>query len=156
MRARSFSEYLPQLALSALVPLVMLIFIFPLDPLSGVVLLLTAPLIPLFMVLIGSLARHLTQRQWATLSRMSAHFLDVLQGLTTLKLFGRSRRQIAVIARIGDQWRQTTLGVLRVAFLSALALELLSIPMYIMAAFLALAVTLAPMAAAAALRISLS
>jgi ATP-binding cassette subfamily C protein CydD len=121
-----FSEYLPQLALSALVPLVMLIFIFPLDPLSGVVLLLTAPLIPLFMVLIGSLARHLTQRQWATLSRMSAHFLDVLQGLTTLKLFGRSRRQIAVIARIGDQWRQTTLGVLRVAFLSALALELLS------------------------------
>ncbi len=121
-----FSQYLPQLALAALVPLAFLAFIFPLDTLTAVVLLVTAPLIPFFMIMIGALARHLTRRQWATLSRMSAHFLDVLQGLTTLKLFGRSRKQIAVIARISDRWRVTTLGVLRVAFLSALALELLA------------------------------
>lgn len=121
-----FRDYLPALALAALVPLTFLVFILPLEPLSGLVLLLTAPLIPFFMVLIGALARGVTRRQWQTLSRMSAHFLDALQGLTTLKLFGRSRRQVEVIAYISDRWRVTTLGVLRVAFLSALALELIA------------------------------
>ena len=121
-----FREYLPQVALAALVPLTVLIFVFPLDWLSGLVLLLTAPLIPVFMALIGNRADALTKRQWTSLSRMSAHFLDVLQGLTTLKLFGRSREQVATIARISDQYRQTTMGVLRVAFLSALVLELVA------------------------------
>jgi ATP-binding cassette subfamily C protein CydCD len=121
-----FSQYLPQLALAALVPLTLLAFIFPLDWLSGLVLLLTAPLIPLFMVLIGSLAEALTRRQWQSLSRMSAYFLDVLQGLTTLKIFGRSRAQAKVIAQVSERYRQTTLGVLRVAFLSALALEMIA------------------------------
>ena len=121
-----FSQYLPQLALAALTPLVMLAFIAPLDPLSGLVLCVTAPLIPLFMALIGRMADAVTRRQWGLLSVMSAHFLDVLQGLTTLKLFGRSRAQIDMIAQISDRFRQTTLGVLRVAFLSALALEMLS------------------------------
>lgn len=121
-----FREYLPQLFLSALVPLTFLVFVFPVEPLTGVVLLVTAPLIPFFMILIGRLASHLTGQQWHILSRMSAHFLDVLQGLTTLKLFGRSRKQVEVIAGISDRWRVTTLGVLRVAFLSALTLELLS------------------------------
>ncbi|MCX7707500.1 MAG: ABC transporter transmembrane domain-containing protein, partial [Anaerolineae bacterium] len=119
-----FSQYLPQVALAAIVPLAFLVVVFPRDPLSGVVLLLTAPLIPLFMVLIGSVADALTRRQWNALSRMSAHFLDVLQGLTTLKLFGRSREQIAIIRRITDQHRDATLRVLRVAFLSALVLEM--------------------------------
>jgi ATP-binding cassette subfamily C protein CydD len=121
-----FSQYLPQLALAALVPLTVLIFMFPLDLLSGLVLLLTAPLIPVFMILIGNLAEALTRRQWAALSRMSAHFLDVLQGLTTLKLLGRSRDQIGTIARISERFRQTTLGVLRVAFLSALVMEMVA------------------------------
>jgi ATP-binding cassette, subfamily C, bacterial CydD len=121
-----FRHYLPQLALAALVPLAVLTFVFPLDWVSGLVLLLTAPLLPLFMVLIGSLADRLTRRQWTSLSRMSAHFLDVLQGLTTLKLFGRSREQAMTIARISDQFRQATMDVLRVAFLSALVLELVS------------------------------
>lgn len=120
-----FARYLPQLALAALVPLLILGFIFPLDPLSGLILIFTAPLIPVFMVLIGRWAETLTQRRWETLSRMSAHFLDVLQGLTTLKLFGRSKTQGEVIARVSDRFRETTLGVLRVAFLSALVLELL-------------------------------
>lgn len=119
-------QYLPQLALAALIPAAILVFVFPLDPLSGVILLITAPLIPFFMSLIGNLADALTRKQWTLLSRMSAHFLDVLQGLTTLKLLGRSRDQVDVIARTSDSFRRVTMGVLRVAFLSALVLEMLA------------------------------
>ena len=121
-----FSGYLPQLAMAALVPLTIFFFIVPLDVVSALVLLFTAPLIPVFMVLIGSQADALTRRQWTSLSRMSAHFLDVLQGLTTLKILGRSRQQVEVIALISDRFRRTTLGVLRVAFLSALVLEMVA------------------------------
>jgi ATP-binding cassette, subfamily C, bacterial CydCD len=121
-----FREYLPQLILAALVPLTILVFVFPIDWISGVILLVTAPLIPFFMMLIGSLAEALTRRQWQTLSRMSAYFLDVLQGITTLKILGRSRAQIKVIAQISENYRYSTMQVLRVAFLSALTLELLS------------------------------
>jgi ATP-binding cassette subfamily C protein CydD len=121
-----FSQYIPQLALAALVPLTILIFILPLDLTSGLVLLLTAPLIPVFMILIGDAADRLTQRQWKSLSRMSAHFLDTLQGLTTLKLLGRSRDQAQAIAAISTRFRQSTLSVLRVAFLSALVLEMVA------------------------------
>jgi thiol reductant ABC exporter CydD subunit len=121
-----FSGYMPQLAVAALVPLTIFFFIVPLDVVSALVLLVTAPLIPLFIVLIGSQADALTRRQWTSLSRMSAHFLDVLQGLTTLKILGRSRQQVEVIALISDRFRRTTLGVLRVAFLSALVLEMVA------------------------------
>ncbi len=120
------SEYIPQLALSVAVPLTMLVVIFPLDTLSGVVLLLTAPLIPFFMVLIGKAASAQSRRQWTQLSRMSAHFLDALQGLTTLKIFGRSRDEIATIAKVSDRFRVATMSVLRIAFLSALVLEMLA------------------------------
>lgn len=119
-----FAQYLPQLALAALVPLTVLLIAFPIDLLSGVVFLVTAPLIPIFMILIGKAADALTARQWGVLSRMSAHFLDVLQGLTTLKLFDRARRQVEAIRMITEQFRRTTLSVLRVAFLSALVLEM--------------------------------
>ncbi len=121
-----FSQYLPQLVLAALIPLTYLFFVFPLDWLSGLILLLTAPLIPVFMVLIGSLAQSLTRRQWTALSRMSAFFLDVLQGLTTLKILGRSKAQIKVLAEVSDHFRRVTMSVLKVTFLSALALELVS------------------------------
>ncbi len=121
-----YSQYLPGLALAALTPLAILIVVFPLDPLSGVVLLLTAPLIPLFMVLIGNLAQSLTRRQWQTLSRLSASFLDALQGLTTLKILGRSRAQVEKIAQQSDQFRQKTMDVLKVTFLSALVLEMVA------------------------------
>jgi len=121
-----FSQYLPQLALAALVPLLLLAFIVPLDTLSALVLLLTAPLMPVFMVLIGSMAEALTRRQWRTLSRLSAYFLDVLQGMTTLKIFGRAQAQVRLIARLSEQYRRTTMQVLRVTFLSALVLELLA------------------------------
>ncbi len=119
-------EYLPQLALAAVIPALLLLAVFPIDTLSALVMLVTAPLIPLFMILIGSAAGALNRRQWQSLSRMSAHFLDVLQGLTTLKLFGRSRAQIEIIRQVSDRFRHTTLEVLRVAFLSALVLELLA------------------------------
>jgi ATP-binding cassette subfamily C protein CydD len=121
-----YRQYLPQLALAALVPLTVLLFVFPLDWVSALVMLLTAPLIPVFMILIGSLADSLTQRQWTSLSRMSAHFFDLLQGLATLKLFGRSREQLQAIARISEQYRIATMGVLRVTFLSALVLEMVA------------------------------
>ncbi len=121
-----YRQYLPQLVLAVLVPLTFLAFIFPLDTLSAVVLLLTAPLIPLFMILIGHMAEAVTKKQWETLSRLSAYYLDVLLGLTTLKILGRSRAQIAVIAKISEQYRQRTMGVLRVTFLSALVLEMVA------------------------------
>jgi len=121
-----FSQYLPQLVLAALVPLTILAFVFPIDVLSGFVLLLTAPFIPLLMVLIGQAADALTRRQYKALSFMSAHFLDVLQGLTTLKILGRSRKQIETIAQVSERFRDTTMGVLRVAFLSAFALEMIA------------------------------
>jgi len=121
-----FRQYLPQLALAALVPLAVLLFVFPIDWVSGIVLLVTAPLIPIFMVLIGSTAEALTRRQWTALGRMGAHFLDVLQGLATLKALGRSRDQLRSIAAVSERYRRTTMGVLRVTFLSALALEMVA------------------------------
>jgi ATP-binding cassette subfamily C protein CydCD len=121
-----FSQYLPQLVITALVPLSILLFVFPLDPLSGLVLLVTAPLIPVFMILIGKGAEAVTKRQYETLSRLSAHFLDSLQGLTTLKVFGQSKAHARSIAEASDRFRDVTLSVLRVTFLSALALELIA------------------------------
>jgi len=121
-----FSQYLPQLIIAALVPLSILIVVFPRDPLSGLVLLLTAPLIPVFMYLIGKTAEVLTKRQWDTLSRLSAHFLDSLQGLTTLKELGRSKDHANSIAEASNRFRDGTLSVLRVTFLSALVLELVA------------------------------
>jgi ATP-binding cassette subfamily C protein CydD len=121
-----FSQYLPQVALALIMPLTILIAVFPNDPLSGFVLLITAPLIPFFMILIGSAAESLTQRQWTTLSRLAAHFLDVIQGLPALKRFGRARDQLRIIARVSDDYRTATMSVLRVAFLSALVLEMLA------------------------------
>jgi ATP-binding cassette, subfamily C, bacterial CydD len=120
-----FSQYLPQLALAGLLPLAYLVIVFPIDPLSGLVLLLTGPLIPFFMFLIGKNAEALTRRQWTALGRMSAYFLDTLQGLATLKALGHSQEQGERIARVSERYRETTMSVLRVTFLSALALELL-------------------------------
>jgi len=121
-----FSQYLPQLVIAALVPLSILMVVFPRDALSGIVLLLTAPLIPVFMYLIGKTAETLTKRQWDTLSRLSAHFLDSLQGLTTLKELGRSKEHANSIAEASNRFRDVTLSVLRVTFLSALVLELVA------------------------------
>lgn len=121
-----FVRYLPQLALAGLIPILVLCFVFPFDLTSGFILLITGPLIPVFMMLIGKMAEKKSLQQWKSLSRMSAHFLDMLQGLTTLKRFGRSKDQARVIERVSDSFRETTLSVVRIAFLSALVLEFLA------------------------------
>lgn len=118
-----FSQYLPQTVMTVLVPGTILAAVFPVDLVSGLVMLVTAPLFPLFMLLVGDRAEKLTNQQWTLLRRMGAHFLDVVQGLETLKIFGRSKDQTGVIERVGNDYRHTTMGVLRVAFLSALVLE---------------------------------
>jgi ATP-binding cassette subfamily C protein CydD len=119
-----FSKYIPQLFYSAVIPLTILLMIFPRDKLTVIVMLLTAPVIPVFMILIGDLAKKRTQRQWKTLSRMSAYFLDTLQGLTTLKIFGQSRTESGKIYRISEIFRKNTMDVLKIAFLSSLVLEM--------------------------------
>jgi ATP-binding cassette subfamily C protein CydD len=121
-----FSEYLPQLFLSALTPLLILFFVLPLDVLSGIIFIITAPVIPLLMFLIGTKAEALNKKQWKSLNRMSGHFLDVLQGITTLKIFNRAKDEIKRIQEISDAFKSATMKVLKIAFLSALVLELLS------------------------------
>jgi len=121
-----YRQYLPQRLLALLIPLCFLGVVFGLDWLSGLVLLFTAPLLPLFMVLIGMWTGRLSQAQFHKMRYLSGHFLDVLQGLTTLKLFNRSASQVRTLYRLSDEFRVATLKVLRVAFLSSLALELLT------------------------------
>jgi thiol reductant ABC exporter CydD subunit len=120
------SEYLPQIALSALIPLTIIVFILPVDLTSALVLLITAPLIPIFMVLIGDTAEDISRNQWQTLGDLSARLMDALLGLYTLKLFGQSKDQAARLQQLGETHRIATMQVLRVAFLSALVLELVA------------------------------
>ena len=119
-----FARYLPQLALACLVPLAVVVRVALADWISALIIALTLPLIPVFTVLVGLPARARAQRQWLLLARLGAHFLDVVEGLTTLKVFGRARAQAEVIGRVTDEHRTATMSVLRVAFLSALVLEL--------------------------------
>ncbi|WP_076790946.1 thiol reductant ABC exporter subunit CydD [Chlorobium sp. KB01] len=119
-----YSQYIPQIFFALFTPLLIVAAIFPDDWISGVILLATAPLIPLFMILIGKSASAMTEKQWKTMSRMSGYFLDVLQGLPTLKLFAQSREQRKSIEESGENFRQATMRVLKVAFLSSLTLEL--------------------------------
>lgn len=118
-----FSRYLPQMALVSLIPLAILIVVFPEDWISGLILLITGPLVPFFMVLVGYAAEAVNQRQWRKMLLMSAHFLDVVQGLTTLKIFGRAKDEIEIVARISDDYRRSTMAGLRVAFLTSAVLE---------------------------------
>ena len=121
-----FARYLPAMSLAVWIPLAILAFVLPVNGRSALVMIVTAPLIPFFMVLIGRGTERLNQQQWQKLSRLSAHFLDALQGLTTLKLFNASRREARLMARLSEEYRQATMRVLRMAFLSSLALEFLA------------------------------
>lgn len=121
-----FARYLPQTVLSALVPLLIVVYIFPLDRSSAVLLLATAPVIPLMMVLVGSYAEDHMKRQWTALSRLGAGFLDAVQGLPTLKMFGRSGAEAGKVAAAGEEFRGRTMKVLRYAFLSGLVLEFMT------------------------------
>ncbi len=119
-----FARYLPQLVLAVLVPLAVLARVAAADWLSALIIALTLPLVPLFAVLTGLHTRARTQRQWALLARLGGHFLDVVEGLPTLRVFGRARAQEAQIDRLTRQYAAATMGTLRIAFLSALVLEL--------------------------------
>ena len=119
-----FSRYLPQLILAVIVPVAVLIWVGAADLLSGVIILVTLPLIPLFGALVGMATGAYARRRWEALARLSHHFLDVVTGLPTLKVFGRSREQRASIGKVTGEYRSATMQTLRIAFLSSLVLEL--------------------------------
>lgn len=119
-----FHSYLPQLVKSCAIPVCFLIFILPRDWISGLILMVTLPLIPFFMILIGKWTQSMTRLQWDKLLTLAAYLQDILRGLATLKVLGRSRQQGQRIAQVSENYRITTLRVQRWAFLSALVLEL--------------------------------
>ncbi|MEV0408288.1 thiol reductant ABC exporter subunit CydD [Actinoallomurus sp. NPDC050550] len=121
-----FARYLPQLVLAGLVPAAVGARILFGDWSSALIIALTLPLIPVFAILVGLAAQKKMDRQWRTLSLLSGHFLDVVEGLPTLKVFGRAKAQARAVREVTERYRAETVASLRVAFLSALALELLS------------------------------
>ncbi len=121
-----FSRYLPQLVLAVIVPVTVIVAVAATDWISAVTLAVTVPLIPVFMALIGMRVRTRQDRQLRTLQVLSGHFLDVVRGLATLKVFGRSKAQVETIQAVTDSYRRSTMSTLRLAFLSSLALELLA------------------------------
>jgi ATP-binding cassette subfamily C protein CydCD len=121
-----FALYLPQLLLAAIVPLAVLAVVFSQDWISGAIIAFTIPLIPLFMALVGATTRERMDRQLGTLEWLGGHFLDVVAGLPTLKVFGRAKAQAAAIREITERYRASALATLRIAFLSSLILELVA------------------------------
>ncbi|MEU5461181.1 thiol reductant ABC exporter subunit CydD [Streptomyces althioticus] len=121
-----FSRYLPQLGLAVVVPAAVLARIVTEEWVSAAIIVGTLPLIPVFMVLIGWATQNRMDRQWLLLSRLSGHFLDVVAGLPTLKVFGRAKAQAESIRTITAEYRRATMRTLRIAFISSFALELLA------------------------------
>ncbi|GAE37110.1 thiol reductant ABC exporter subunit CydD [Halalkalibacter akibai] len=121
-----YSKYIPQRLMSTIVPVVILIVIFSQHWYSGVIILLTAPFIPIFMMIIGAKTQKKSEEKLESLSLFSGRFLDTLQGLVTLKLYGRSAHYKAVIQKSSLDFRDTTMNILKIAFTSSLMLELIS------------------------------
>ncbi len=119
-----FAGYLPQLVLATVVPIAVIAWVITLDPITAGILAVTVPLLILFMVLIGKGARAQAQRRWRALTLLGAHFLDVVQGLATLRAYGREDAQEQTLADVGERYRSETMATLRTAFLSAFVLEL--------------------------------
>ena len=117
------ARFLPQMLLAGLLPLGMLLVVLPSEWRAGLVLLFSAPFIPLLMVLIGKGSEALNRRQWQLLARLSGHLLDLVQGLPDLKILGRAKQEAQQVAAVSERYRQGTMAVLRVAFLSAFTLE---------------------------------
>ncbi|RYJ18310.1 MULTISPECIES: cysteine/glutathione ABC transporter permease/ATP-binding protein CydD [Rahnella] len=118
-----YSRYLPQIALAGIIPLLILVSVFPINWAAGLILLVTAPLIPLFMALVGMGAADANRRNFVALARLSGNFLDSLRGLDTLRLFHRGTAEIDQIKRSTEHFRARTMDVLRLAFLSSAVLE---------------------------------
>ena len=121
-----FGRYLPQLVLTVIATPIIVATMWWNDLASGIAVVLTLPLIPVFMVLIGLATRSVQSAQWKTLGRLAGRFADTVQGLSTLKVFGRQYRAVASIEKVTDSYRRETMRVLRVSFLSGFALELLA------------------------------
>jgi len=119
-----FASYLPQLLLAVAVPMTVLVTISAADWISGLIVAVTLPVIPVFGMLIGQRTKARAERNWQQLALLSGHFTDVVRGLTTLKIFGRARAQEQIIGRVTEEYRVSVMSTLRVAFLSALVLEL--------------------------------
>ena len=119
-----FARYLPQVVLAALVPVAVLGLVVAIDPISAGLMLLTLPLVPVFMWLIGRYTEERTRERWLALRLLSNHFLDVVRGLPTLRAFNRGQEQASVLDGIGERYRRTTMATLRVGFLSGSVLEL--------------------------------
>jgi ATP-binding cassette subfamily C protein CydD len=121
-----FSRYLPQQMIVGILPVIMIIVVMPVNWVVGLIFLLTGPLVPVFMALVGMGAASANRSQFLAMARMSGYFLDRLQGLTTLKLFGQTAQELANINKIADGFREKTMAVLRIAFLSSAVLEFFS------------------------------
>ena len=121
-----FARYLPQLLLAVVVPIIIGVVVVTQDVLAAVIIALTLPLIPIFMILVGWYTRNRVDRQWRALAVLAGYFLDVVAGLPTLKIFDRARAQATTIRDVGERYRRATMRVLRVSFLSSLVLELLA------------------------------
>jgi len=121
-----FARYLPQLVLAAVVPTAVLIRVGVADPLAGLTIAATLPLVPLFGALVGRATAEHARQRWRALGVLSHHFLDVVSGLPTLKVFGRAKAQREAIGEVTGEYRRATMGTLRVAFLSSLVLELVA------------------------------
>ena len=119
-----YARYLPQVVLACVVPVAVLAAVAVIDLQSALVMLVTLPLVPLFMWLIGVYTEHRTRERWRSLRLLSTHFLDVIRGLPTLRAFNRGRSQTRSIAQVTGDYRHATMATLRVAFLSSSVLEL--------------------------------
>ncbi|MDH2414871.1 thiol reductant ABC exporter subunit CydD [Nocardioides sp. CER19] len=120
------TRYVPALVLAGVLPFLVVVAIAVLDPLSGVIVLATLPLIPVFGILVGLATRDRAESQWRAMADLAGHFLDVMRGLPTLVAFRRARAQSSVIAAVTDRYRRRTLRTLRIAFASSAVLELVA------------------------------
>ena len=119
-----FAKYLPQLILTAIATPLVLLVLLTQDFTTAIIIIVTLPLIPLFMVLVGLATQSVQKKQWAALTKLASGFLDVVDGLSTLTIFGRQHRQVARIDAVTEDYRSRTMGVLRVSFVSGFVLEL--------------------------------
>ena len=121
-----FSRYLPQQIIVGVLPIIMIIVVMPINWVVGLIFLFTGPLVPIFMALVGMGAASANRSQFLAMARMSGYFLDRLQGLPTLKLFGQAAQELNTINQIAGGFREKTMAVLRIAFLSSAILEFFS------------------------------
>ena len=119
-----FARYLPQVVLASIVPFLVIAWVAVLDLEAAVIMLLTLPLVPVFMWLIGTYTADRTRERWQALRALSSHFLDVVRGLPTLRAFGRARDEAAIVGEVSDRYRRATMETLRLSFLSGSVLEL--------------------------------